>query len=491
MNRIAAYSQGRLRGESGRNQNITVFRGVPYAAPPVGSLRWRAPQPAAPWDGIRDAALFSAIPVQTRGYFMNVTPFEDNYMSEDCLYLNVWTPSVDSEAKLPVFIWYYGGAFQGGYGSAAMFDGEAFAEQGIVVVTVNYRVGLMGFLAHPDMEKEATGNFGLLDQIAALHWVHEHIAAFGGDPEHITIGGQSAGSMSVNNLMCSPMSSRLICGAICQSGDAFMRLQRSLEEAIQDGAAMAEKMNAGSLDELRALPASAFVRPEYDAMRALCGSVCTPIVDGKVLVEPQSVTICSGGAAQVPMLIGTNNDEGQAPYGSLLDWYGDNHRDAVAELFPESEETDAVFGRMAMQARYEAWADLREKYGQPTWIYLFAQKVLMNGRIMGAVHSAELTNVFHSCGLTFGNPNWGDGSIQVAYTPENRALEDTMNAFWAQFIKTGNPNREDLPRWPAHSENAYLRLDKSVLTQYYTSDTRLQQLCEISRQVLQRRWSVE
>lgn len=442
---LVACSQGILRGEP--LDGVTVFRGVPFAMPPVGNLRWRAPQPPSPWRGIRPAVQFSAIPVQVRGHFAD--PYEPAWQSEDCLYLNIWTPASGTNDKLPVLVWFYGGSYQGGHADDPTFDGTGYAKKGVITVTVNYRVGLMGFLCHPDMRREnpdgVSGNFGVLDQIAALKWVNENIGAFGGDPSKITIAGQSAGSASVCCLMCSPKASGLFQQAICESGDVFQP-ERDIpfSDAEQIGIKLAGHFGCKSLEELRAIPFTELVRADYDAAVAVTGRGCTPVIDGVIIPESQCNMILRNKAAKIPLLVGTNADEGHhGPPGdyinrivSMLDLPGD--------LYPAGECAEESAGRLCRDywyARHLAWAKIRSiDYGLPTWQYVFFRGIGSRG----AIHSLELPYVFQTLGR--------QGAMRAQCTEKDYMLSEIMSNYWVNFIRNGDPNGPGLPRWDAKAE---------------------------------------
>jgi para-nitrobenzyl esterase len=262
---VVETQQGQIMGTTSADQAVHIFKGIPFAAPPVGDLRWQTPRPVSDWQGIKDCTSFSASPIQN-----NPEPFlcwteefiaQPEPLSEDCLYLNVWTTAKAKEEKQPVFVWIYGGGFSSGSANCDIYDGEEMARQGVVFVSINYRVGIMGFMAHPELSKEAdygtSGNYGLLDQVAALQWVQENIAAFGGDPEMVTIAGQSAGAYSVNALITSPLAKGLFAQAILQSGGMLSgRPIEDMTAAENMGLDFMEKVGATSLSDLRAMPAS-------------------------------------------------------------------------------------------------------------------------------------------------------------------------------------------------------------------------------------------
>lgn len=470
-NRIANCKQGRLRGIPGRNQEITVFRGVPYAQPPIGELRWRAPQPPQNWYGIREADRFGAMPVQVKGSFLDGGKFSEIYSSEDCLYLNIWTPAHSADEKLPVLVWFHGGGFQGGYAHDPMFDGEYLSGKGIIVVTVSYRLGLMGFFCHPDMRKESPygvpGNFGTLDQVAALKWINQNISAFGGDPEKVTIDGQSAGGGSVCNMMCTPLAKGLFRGAIVQSGDMLgVFPDKPLTQSEEDGVKVAKHFGASSLDDLRKLPVSELVREDYDAVIAIAGSMCTPVVDGVIIPKKQGDMLINGeGNSRVPMIFGSNSDEGfgartLSQYKEQLNKYGE-WADKIFELYPAAsdEEASSVSVKLSGEqwfARLKHWALVREKMGLPTWHYRFCRGTIVGGKNLGAVHSGELGFVFGNrdileellkAVIPHGIQKNGDSYDGSTDEKIDAQLTELMSDYWVNFVKNGDPNGSGLPEW--------------------------------------------
>ncbi|NLO46953.1 MAG: carboxylesterase family protein [Clostridiales bacterium] len=448
---IVYCKQGLLRGAS--ENGITVFRGVPFAQPPVGALRWREPQPPHSWGGIRPAVSFSAIPVQRHfGFGGNEAQL---WQSEDCLYLNIWTPGLDPEDKLPVFVWFYGGAYMGGRADDPSYDGSGFAKKGVIAVTVNYRVGTLGFLCHPDMKSESPygtgGNFGLLDQIEALKWLRVNITAFGGDPSKITIGGQSAGSNSCNNLMCSPLSRDLFRYAINQSGDVFQSDRDiSFDAASSGGLRLAAHFGCKTLNELRKLPVSEITRGDYDAGMAT-GAVCTPVIDGAVIPESQGNMLLRNKSMRIPIILGSNLDEGSSGPGDYLKTVTDRFG-LPKGMYPGGEKTSESVMRLARDywyARHLAWAKIRtEDLKIPTWQYVFARRQ----EPMGAMHGAEIPYAFQTL---YNNPN-----PMFKYTEQDTRLMDIISSYWANFIKTGDPNGEGLPRWDKKiPDSGHMRLD--------------------------------
>ena len=445
---------------------LRVFKGIPYAASPVGDRRWQAPQPVAPWTDVKPATAFGAQCMQ-RHQFADMI-FRASGMSEDCLFLNVWTPAKTGRERLPVLVYFYGGGFSAGDGSEPRYDGASMARQGIVALTVNYRLGVFGFMAHPDLTKEsahhASGNYGLLDQAAALVWVRDNIAAFGGDPRRVTIAGESAGSISVSALMASPLSRTLIAGAIGESGAAIAPTFNPLplEEAEKTGTAFATAAKADSLAALRAMAA--------DAVLAVQGPRFPITVDGYFLPKTVAEIFVAGEQAHVPLLAGWNSEENPAqallrqkpvtPEGyaaAVKDAYQDD-ADAVLKAYPAStpEEVGAAATALASD-RFIAfstwkWIDLHARTGgKPTYRYYYSRpRPAMNpgkgtaGAATGAAHSAE---------IEYAMGNLGTNDV-YAWSDDDRKVSGTMHAYFANFVKTGDPNGAKLPKWPAVSKGS-------------------------------------
>ena len=440
---------------------VRVFEGIPFAAPPVGALRWRAPQPAASWSDVREATHFAARCMQLPIFSDMV--FRSPGISEDCLYLNVWTPAKAATARLPVLLYFYGGGYLAGDASEYRYDGASLARDGAVVVTANYRLGVFGFLAHPALTREsphhASGDYGLLDQVAALQWVRRNIAAFGGNPAHITIGGESAGSMSVNALMASPLSRGLIAGAIGESGGliypTFTPVR--LPEAEQRGEAFADSVGARSLAALRALPA--------DSLLQAAKRVWFPVtVDGYFLPATPEAIFAAGKQAHVPLLVGWNSEEsswrallrGQEPTpqnyaAAVRSLYGED-ADSVLHYFP-GQTTEQVMssGTVLAGTRFTVfstwkWAELQHRTGErPVYRYFFAhprpapKEPAQNPPPEGAVHSAE---------IEYALGNLATNHV-YEWTPVDDSISAVMEAYFANFVKRGNPNGAGLPAWPA------------------------------------------
>lgn len=449
--------QTRAGAVSGIVQNgIRIFKGIPFAEPPVGELRWKAPQPVQLWAGIRKCDTFSASPMQAPPAPFSMWSEEflirREPVSEDCLYLNVWTGSTSARKRLPVLVWIYGGGFVSGGSNVPIYDGEAMARKGIVFVTINYRVGIFGFFAHPELTKEspyhASGNYGILDQIAALKWVQRNIAAFGGDPGNVTIAGQSAGSTSVNALVASPLTKGLFNKAIAESGASFLRNNSSnnLQQAEKAGMQTAAALHARSIDALRKLPASELMNAQYH--RGV-------IIDGYVLPQSIADIFKENKANKVMLLTGWNENEGisgaiknaddytkqiQQQYGNnaemLLKYYPATN-DAVASVSQYDLSRDIIFG-----VQNYTWANTASEQGNKVYVYRFTRKVPGTGEYAkyGAFHTGEVPYAYHN--LTFSNRPW---------TPIDHKLADVMSTYWANFITTGDPNGKGLPGWEPYN----------------------------------------
>lgn len=449
---------GKIEGTRSPDGKIDIYKGIPFAAPPVGPLRWKPPQPVAHWSGVRKAVEFGSRCVQGRIFSDMV--FRDPGPSEDCLYLNVWTPAESTGAKLPVMVWIYGGGFVGGSASEPRQDGEHLAHKGVVVVSMNYRLGVFGFLSHPWLTKESThgasGNYGLMDQAAALAWVHRNIAEFGGDPDRVTIFGESAGSFSVSAQMASPLSKPLIRRAIGESGAFFGATlpAKSLKETEAIGQKFTDKLGAKSLENLRAISAAKLL----DASSHLDGGFrIGPNVDGYFLTAAPSEIYQSGSQAQIPLLAGWNHDEGnyQSFFGKdpvnrdayiskIRSRFGDQADEAL-KLFPaDSDQHMKDSAGLLATAGFIGygtwkWIQLQRKTGQPVYRYEFDREP--PGANRGAYHSAEIEYVFGNL-----------ASKKLPFTPDDYKLSEYMQGYWTNFAKTGNPNGPGLPGWPEYKE---------------------------------------
>lgn len=457
-------ANGTLEGIVDTNA-IARFTGIPYAQPPVGALRWKEPQAALNWTGVLKADHFRSSPMQ-KHVFSDMT-FRADSVSEDCLYLNVWTPSKSRKDKLPVLLYFYGGGFVAGDGSEYRYDGESVARKGIVTVTVNYRLGVFGFLAHPELTKEsphhASGNYGLLDQNAALLWVRKNIAAFGGDPKKITIGGESAGSMSVSAQMASPLSRDLIAGAIGESGAMINPTGPpvTLEQGEQAGLKFAQAAGAGSLAALRAMTA---IQLLDSASKPGAFRVATTI-DGYFFPKSPVDIFAAGEQARVPLLAGWNSTEvsymallgGDAPtpenYAKKIGQVYGADSDKVLQLYPGSTQDEATQSATALASdRFIVfstwkWTDLQAKTsGQPVYNYLFSHPRPAAGAAAGAQATPPWPGAFHASEIEYALGNLATNKV-YAWTPDDYKVSATMEQYFANFIKTGNPNGEGLPDW--------------------------------------------
>lgn len=469
--------EGTLDGESG----VWSYKGIPYAAPPVGDLRWNPPEPARKWKGVRKAGAFGPRPMQ-RPVFGDMV-FRAGGMSEDCLYLNLWAPARPGNEKLPVLVYFYGGGFVAGDGSEPRYDGAGMARKGIVAVTVNYRLGVFGFFAHPGLTGEspyrASGNYGLLDQHAALKWVRENIAAFGGDPGRVTIAGESAGSMSVSAQMASPLSRDLIAGAIGESGSAVgSRSGVPLADSEREGMKFAAGLGIGddpSPAEMRSLPAEDLLeasgKPGVPWFR--------PNVDGYFLPRPAGEIYAAGEQARVPLLVGSNSEEGSwhwlmggekrsvEGYRAVLRRLYGVAADEVFALYPAANDEEVLAAAQDLSSdrfiSYGTWKWLElatRTGGRPTYYYLFARpRPPMRGQAAdkpdqppparGAAHSAEIE-------YALGNLDLND---VYAWTPDDRKVSRVMQDYLANFIRTGDPNGPGLPEWPRYETGQRLVID--------------------------------
>jgi para-nitrobenzyl esterase len=468
---LGASSAPQVKTDSGTVEGkedgaVHAFLGIPYAAPPVGDLRWKPPGAAAKWTGVRQATEFGAHCMQ--GKVFGDMNFRDAGGSEDCLFLNVWAPAKLSPAKLPVMLWIYGGGFVAGSTSEARQDGTTLAQQGVIVVSMNYRLGIFGFFVHPELAKEsgrnAAGNYGLLDQVAALRWVHDNIAAFGGDPGNVTIFGESAGSFSVSAQMASPLARDLFQKAIGESGGAFFSQGLSFEPRSareeQDVKAVSTKLGVSTLAELRAVPAQklleAFAPPQSK------GFDFGPDVDGYFLPEPVPAIFAAGKQNDVPLLAGWNHDEGSfeivsSPQKPTADSLKATAQKEFGEKAPEflrlyPADTDAHALRSAEDFagdRFIAfstwkWMEAQAKTGkQPIYRYRFdlGPPASPKGPQLGAYHSSEIEYVFGQL----------DSKAGIGWRPEDRQLSAEMQKYWANFARSGDPNGPGLPRWPIYS----------------------------------------
>ena len=453
-------SFGTLEGE--HIGKVFAFKGIPYAKPPVGDLRWRPPEQVSGWPGVLKATQFGARCMQ--GAIFPDMKFRDKGPSEDCLYLNVWTPNISTAAHLPVLVWIYGGGFQAGATSEPRQDGAKLTAKGVVVVSMNYRLGVFGFFSHPDLTAEsahhASGNYGLLDQAAALAWVQKNIAAFGGDPAKVTIFGESAGSISVSAQMASPRSEGLFQKAIGESGSVFMlgnnRIQ-PLRQTEKMGAQFATKLGVATLAALRAIPADRLL----SAALTNKGERFWPNIDGWFIPDAPSAIYAAGKQAHVPLLAGWNADEQgyqgllahEAPtpekyQAKVRAAYGANAAEILKQFPGDTDDQVRHSARDLASDRFIAfstwrWLELQLKTGNAAvYRYHFEQAPPQpSGQPShGAYHSADIEYVFETL-----------DSKDLPWTPADRKLSDIISSYWTNFAKTGDPNGAGLPNWPGYT----------------------------------------
>lgn len=466
---------GAILGVARADSAVTHYLGVPYAAAPVAGLRWRPPQPVAPWQGILEtvhAAAACPQPLPKPGSFYQKEFFlTSERQSEDCLYLNIWTPARGPAEKLPVMVWFHGGGFAQGSGSLPSFDGETLARHGVIAVTINYRLGPLGFLALPALDQESpdhvSGNYGLLDMVAALRWVQGNVAGFGGDPDNVTIFGQSAGALGVNAMMASPLAHDLFHRAIVESDPMFGMNDpmQTLAQAEQGGEKFEKAAGAGSLAELRMVAST-------DLVRTMDGNAIAfglrPNVDGHVLPHDLPEMIASHHDNGADLLIGTNFDEGTellpatTPDGlaALAHRRFAAQGDEVAKLYSGADDDRATSAQDRMQSDYLLAASAREAQvyadrGQGAYVYRFTRLAPGSDPIkVGAFHSAELAYVFGT-----------QASIERPWSARDRELSQQMQQYWTNFAKSGNPNGEGLPAWPRYAAPAQQVMELGDATQ--------------------------
>jgi para-nitrobenzyl esterase len=467
--RLVEVDGGRIAGiPPSPGDQVWVYQGIPYAAPPVGDRRWRAPQAVTPWTDVKEATTAPPACMQTR------RPDDSFYgqiverMSEDCLYLNVWTAAAKN-ARAPVMVWIHGGGLTSGHGLEATYDGAALARRGVVLVTINYRLGPFGYLSHPllaaESEHTASGNYGILDQIAALQWVQRNIARFGGNPDRVTIFGESAGSWSVHHLVASPLAKGLFHGAIGQSGGAF---------GAFGGAYPKAQAEAAGVRFVRALLGD--TEPTQAAMRAASGdavlavplapgSRLSPNIDGWVFPDSIRQIFADGQQNPVPVIVGSTADEGSS-LGALAggpvspDVFRANARKTYGSLakqflslYPAATADDAMGSQIAAFTdqhfgwEMRTWARMTATRGIPVYAYFFSRVAPgPDAARLGAFHAGEIIYVFDNLGKS-------------PYPYANRAYDDTdrrlsrqMASYWVNFAATGNPNGDGLPAWPAYTQ---------------------------------------
>ena len=460
---------GCVIGTHSGNPEISVFKGIPYAAPPIGKLRWAPPQRAEPWKEPYQAYTFRDIPMQVEERH----PFYSNEfykcrkpMSEDCLYLNIWTPAENDSARLPVMFFIHGGGFKSGYSHEIAFDGDGLAQQGVLLVTIEYRLGSLGFLTHSEFatadDCPARGNFGTLDQIYALEWVRDNIASFGGDPDNITVFGQSAGAISVENLVTSPLTHGHIAKAIMQSAGGYVSEKHCALKmySFEDAAAYGEKffafLGCNNLEEARAYPVHSLIEKERVFLDEVCPEFFfSPIVDGYSQIMTLSEAVKNYCYADIPYMLGTTGFEnGAATYLPTEDYktflksvksrFGAD-KDAFLKLigFEENREKAILEGGWddLFKPGIFAWADHAAKRPErkPTFLYYFTRR-LPGSDNAGAYHSSELWYVFQTIQRC-----WRD------LTGVDYDLSRAMVKYWSNFAKTGNPNGDLLPSWTPYT----------------------------------------
>ena len=482
LGEVVETAYGKVRGafaDGTQDGAVLAYKGIPFAAPPVGDLRWKPPAPPTPWEGERDATEFGAschqAPAADEGFYAQPELTE----SEDCLFLNIWAPADRVDAGSPVMVWIYGGGFMVGSSSLPLYDGEALARAGVVVVTVNYRLGLLGFFAHPALSAEspngASGNQGLYDQVAALEWVRDNIAAFGGDPANVTIFGESAGSISVCYLAATPLADGLFQKAIGQSGGCFARHASltSTEGVVVDGAVPNQLAGSGHEIGLQLAAALGAQGEGAEAIAALReqdaatmigtlqeAEVVAPwrsiFVDGHMF--PDQMRRLMEGKTGVDYILGSTADEGTAlfmgvPESSLEDWQSGirEGQGEHAELYLAAYADDAaastaraiqnMLGDALFTWEMRTWARLATAAGSQAYLYVFnhAPEVEEYGQSLGAFHGAEIAYIFGN-----GSDLWGDA---------DRELSATMQAYWVNFARTGDPNDDGLPMWPVYGDD--------------------------------------
>ena len=453
--------KGEVQGKYSDNGEIRAFLGIPYAAPPVGPLRWRPPQRAAAWHEVRNAESYGFHCMQAAQFPDMV--FHDPGPSEDCLTLNVWTPqSATAGGKLPVMVWIYGGGYSAGSTSERRQDGEAFARKGVVLVSMNYRLNIFGFFAHPALAAEspehAAGNYGLMDQAAALQWVKRNISQFGGDPNNITLFGESAGSFSVSSQMASPMAKDTLAHAIGESGGAFqgesLPSPTLAAAEAKDEAFARDVLGKTSLADLRAMPAADVVK----AVEAQRGARFNPDVDGLFLSESVQATFAAGRQAHIPLLAGWNRDEGGPPRSAVT---LESYRDSATKTWgPRADDFLKAYPATTDAEAQRAMADLAADrfIAASTWEWIQAQVKTGNAPVYryrfehpspGDRFHPATSGVFHSSEIeyVFGNL---DVRPAAPWKAEDYKLSELMQNYWINFAKTGNPNGAGLPEWPAY-----------------------------------------
>jgi para-nitrobenzyl esterase len=461
--------QGKVHGKTINDGKVRAYLGLPYAAPPVGNLRWKAPEPPAKWKGARDASQYGAHCAQ--GHVFDDQVFQDSGPSEDCLFLNVYSPSsAKKNSDLPVMFWIHGGGYSGGGSSEPRHNGDFLPTKGVVLVTINYRLGVLGFLATDDLAKEANGpagNYGLLDMAAALRWVKANIKQFGGNPDNVTIFGESAGSFAVSTLMASPMTQGLFQKAIGESGGAFGEglATATLEAREKEDGAWVDSLGVKSLDELRAIPTAKILAAAKDKKGGF-----PPVIDGIMLTEPVADTYAAGKQAHVPLLAGWNRDEGSFSADGMTaeNWkeFADKHFNeraaAFLKLYPGDTDEQAVTSAIAFGGdSFIAfgtwkWLEAHRKTGQsPVYRYHFELAAPPSKFHPGsfAFHSDDIEYVFGTLATRPG----------AVWRSEDWKLSEQFIGYWTNFAKSGDPNGPGLPAWPKYDkDDSLIHLDSTI-----------------------------
>ena len=448
---------------------LTIYMGVPFAAPPVGELRWREPQPVVPWKGSRPATTFAPACMQTGVSMPGEKP---PATSEDCLYLNIWSPARRADERVPVMVWIHGGGYTNGSASMPLYWGDRLAQRGVVVVTIAYRLGTLGFLAHPELTAESanksSGNYGLLDQIAALEWIQRNIAAFGGDRERVTIAGQSSGAMAVSMLMASPRAKGLFHRAIGQSGGVFEPVQIAprylLANAERDGREYVSSLRADSIAALRK-------RPAADLLGGTAGHVSHPVIEPYVLPTTPYDALVSGSYNNVPILVGFNAEEARslvdvapvkaATFAADIERSFGSLPPPLMDAYPHATDAQARQARLDLERDLRfgwdmwTWARLQSVRGRAYFYHFMQRPPFPEGSVnhgWGASHFAELWYMFDH----LDQETW-------AWSASDRQLAQLMAGYWTNFVKSGDPNGEGLPGWPTFgAEGNAIHLNKPL-----------------------------